>query len=219
MYYRVGTAKRYGGRCNASSALCHSKLWRRFPLGTTRQLGEASKQRHNVVKSPLRTKYQEKAQRAQRAQRFELNQWQFDAEHPQRIWKWLLFVCTKLERNSACRFNQLKSCTSDQALACQSNGKTLLSTWWNFPSLAFRHGLSDMVFHISTKFLSFQFRCHESNIFSPKRWDHSVASTPKEACCRSSGTETETWQKRQHLWQWSNDQTNSNKFNKSQACL
>lgn len=59
----------------------------------------------------------------------------------------------------ACRFNQLKSCTSDQALACQSNGKTLLSTWWNFPSLAFRHGLSDMVFHISTKFLSFQFRC------------------------------------------------------------
>jgi hypothetical protein len=49
----------------------------------------------------------------------------------------------------ACRFNQLKSCTSDQALACQSNGKTLLSTWWNFLSLAFRHGLSDMVFHIS----------------------------------------------------------------------
>ena len=48
-----------------------------------------------------------------------------------------------------CRFNQLKSCTSDQALACQSNGKTLLSTWWNFLSLAFRHGLSDMVFHIS----------------------------------------------------------------------
>jgi hypothetical protein len=36
----------------------------------------------NRVKSPLRTKYQEKAQRAQR---FELNQWQFDAEHPQRI--------------------------------------------------------------------------------------------------------------------------------------
>ena len=88
----------------------------------------------------------------------------------------------------ACRFNQLKSCTSDQALACHLANKSSRNfvawTSWNFPSFASGHGLP--VFH--RVFVS---GVH-ATFLSPKRYrDRSAASalTPKEACCRSSGTE------------------------------